>query len=111
MDSELEPAPVGADSPVACTLTTKQAAGQVVEWGDAQRRATHIAPIEGGVRMTFPATMSEEIADLARREGACCSFLTLASNVEGDTLTLDVTAANPDGVAVISLLAGIPLRR
>ncbi|NND76289.1 MAG: hypothetical protein HKN44_14920 [Ilumatobacter sp.] len=101
--------PTGANVPVACTLTTKQAAHQLVEWTDVQRGAEQITPIDGGVRITLPASMTAAVTDLARREGECCAFLTLSTAVDGDTLTLDVVSENPDGLPVISMLAGIPL--
>lgn len=97
------------DTPVACTLTSKQAARQLLEWADVRRHAEHVTPIDGGVRMTLPATMSADVADLARREGACCAFLTITTVVGDGALTLDVTSENPDGLPVISMLAGIAL--
>lgn len=59
--------------------------------------------------MTLPASMTDQVRDLVRREAACCAFLTLDITVEADNLTLEVTAANPEALPVISALAGIPL--
>ena len=109
MVTENETTDVSAHIPVACTLTTKQASRQLLEWSELQHHAVRVTAIDGGVRMTFPATIVAEVEDLERREGACCSFLTIATAVESDMLTLEVTTANPDGLAVISMLAGIPL--
>lgn len=84
-------------------------AGQALEWHDLQHLAIEVAALETGARMTFPATLAAAVEDLARREAACCGFLELTSEVENDLLTLSVTTANPDGLAAISMLAGITL--
>jgi len=59
--------------PIACALTTDEARGQTLEWADLRDRATNVAALGGGVRMTFPASMVDTVEDLARREGAYCA--------------------------------------
>lgn len=98
-----------ANTPVACTLTTKQAASQALEWSDLRGKANSVAPIHAGARMTFPASLAMSVEDLAGRERDCCAFLSITTTVDAETLTMDVTSANPDGLPVIALLAGIPL--
>ena len=98
-----------AGIPIACTLTTEAATEQALEWVDLQDRATEVAALEGGVRMTFPASMVDDVEDLARRESACCAFLTISSSVIDEVLTLDISSQSPEALPVISALAGIPL--
>lgn len=95
--------------PVACTLTTKQAAERTLEWTDLQHRCTSVESIAGGVRMTMPASMAADVRDLARREVDCCSFLVIETAVEADVLTLDITSPNPDALPIISVVSGIEL--
>lgn len=104
-----ETTPARADVPIVCTMPAEQGSQQLLEWSDLQLRAEEVTAVAGGARMTFPATMVDEVADLARREEACCAFLAIITTVEADTLTLEVTAVNPDALPVISVLAGIPL--
>jgi len=108
MDPDIEIAKTGI--PVACTLTTKEAAGQTLEWSDLQARATRIAPLDRGARMTFSASVLDDVEDLIRRERACCAFLTLDTSLNGNLLTLDITSESPDGLAVIQSLAGVTRR-
>lgn len=106
MATENEPSTIPAPRPVACTLSSEAASQQLLEWRQLQRRAQEMAPIEGGVRMTFPATMIDVVEELATREGACCSFLNFVTVVSGDVLSLEVTTAHPDGPSFIGMLAG-----
>lgn len=94
--------------PVACTLTTKQAANQVLEWEELQDHVYERHAIDGGARMTFSATLAPQINDLVKREGECCSFLSITTSVQQQTLTMEVTSANPDAGPVIAKLAGLP---
>jgi len=59
--------------------------------------------------MTLPATMAQEVQGLIKLESECCSFLNLELSIANEHLTLDMTAADPDAIAVISLLAGTDL--
>lgn len=107
MDTEIET--TGADSLILCTLTENEAAEQTLEWVDLQHRANAVAAIDGGVRMTLPASMVDDVADLIRIEAGCCAFLTIETSVVDDVLTLEISSANADALPVISAMAGIPL--
>lgn len=96
--------------PVACTLTTKEAAEQTIEWVHLSERAEHVAMIDRGVRMVFPATMVDGVESLAERERACCAFLEITTSLTGDRLTLDITSADQEGRAVISKIAGLAIQ-
>lgn len=95
--------------PVACTLTTKQAAERTLEWTDLQDRCAGVEIIAGGVRMSMPASMATDVRDLARREVDCCAFLRIETTVEADVLALEITSPNPDALPIISLVSGIEL--
>lgn len=97
-------------SPIACTLGSERAADQLLEWGQLHQHAKAVEPIEHGVRMTFNSDLSEIVNDLARREAACCSFLTISTQTEDGLLRLDVTSENPDAAPVIAMLTGAPER-
>lgn len=93
--------------PIACTLTAGAAQVQVLEWAGLQARATDVSSIEGGVRMTFPASMAESVEDLARRERACCAFLNIATSTVDDKLLLEISTDDPEALPVIHAVAGI----
>ena len=109
MDTTTDIETAGAGVPIACTLTNDDAAKQALEWVDLQHRCSDVAAIESGVRMTLPTSLTDDVADLVRREEGCCAFLTIETSVIGDVLTLDISSPNPDVLPVISALAGIPL--
>lgn len=90
-------------------MGTGDASEQLLGWADLQHRASGVIAIDGGVQMTLPSSMASQVRDLVRREASCCAFLTLDITLDGDCLKLEVTAASPDALPVISLLAGIPL--
>lgn len=94
-------------APVACTLTTKEAAAQVLEWTDLHGRSTGAQATEAGVVMTFPAGMAHAVEDLARREASCCAFLSMRTTVEGDVLSLEISSERLDALPVIDRLAGV----
>lgn len=99
------------ESPIVCTLTTKEAAAQTLEWQDLRSKIIDATAIAGGARMAFPVELVRQVEDLAQREATCCAFLrlTVERDATAETAVLEVTTDNPDGLPVISLLAGIPL--
>jgi hypothetical protein len=99
--------PESTPQPVACTLTTKQAAFQALEWVDLQGRATAVSEIDGGVRIMLPATLADSVEDLASRERACCTFLNIETAIEADQLKVEITSDNPQALPVIEALAGL----
>ncbi len=81
---------------------------QLLEWVDLRMRAISITACESGVVLTFPASLTSKIEDLAEREAACCRFLTLTTTaVTDDELTLKVTSSHDDAAPVIAALTGI----
>ncbi|MEM9468405.1 MAG: hypothetical protein AAGA90_23755 [Actinomycetota bacterium] len=89
--------------PIACTLTTKQAADQLDEWAALRAQARSVEPIDGGVRVVLPSDMEPTARDLAAREAACCAFLTLAVDPVGDDVVVTITGP-ADAQPVIGLI-------
>ncbi len=93
--------------PIACTLTADEARGQTLEWADLRALAAGIVALEGGVRMSFSASMVDAVEDLARRERACCAFLNITTSTVDDTLFLEISTDDPEALPVIHAVAGI----
>jgi hypothetical protein len=91
---------------IVCTLTTRDAAGRVLEWADLRRHAIDVVRIADGVAITLPAHIRAEVDDLAAREAECCRFLSLVTVARGELVELHITTKNPDGRGVIDLVAG-----
>ena len=96
-----------AGIPTACTLDTESAISQKLEWAQLHQHATAVTALDAGVRMTFAASMTDDIEDLAERERRCCSFLSITTYSQNDALALEVTSSDPNVVPLISALAGI----
>lgn len=90
-------------APIACTLTTKEAASQIGEWGALRRQATEVVSIDGGYRMTMPVTTEATVRDLAAREASCCASLSLDVACNDDAVTLTITGP-ADAKPVIDLI-------
>ena len=93
--------------PVACTLTTKDAAAQVVEWSELRRDLLGVERIDGGVEMRFPSSSADAVRYLAAREATCCAFLSLLTTDRDDEVELRITSDAPEASGVIELLAGL----
>ena len=59
---------INIHDPIACWLTTKDAARQGLEWTDLQRHALTARRIDGGIAMTFDAELADRVEDLAALE-------------------------------------------
>lgn len=94
-------------APIACNLTTKDAAAQAVEWVDLSRLADSIEPVPNGVRMAFPVEHSAGVQALARREAECCGFMSLLTTRTPTSILLEITSEHPDAAPVIALLSGL----
>ena len=92
--------------PVVCTLTTKAAASQVIEWGELRDHALRIERVDGGAAMVLPEELADRISDLAAREAKCCAFLTIETSRGGGEMKVVITSVNPDAGPVIDMIAG-----
>ncbi len=93
--------------PIACTLTTADAARQLGEWQQLRRQATEVTTLADGVRMALPVELADTLDDLAAREASCCAFLTIATSRSSGQAVVDITSDQPDALPVISLLVGL----
>lgn len=93
--------------PNACSLTTKNAARQGLEWADLQRQALTVTKIDGGAAMTFDAQLADRLEDLTAREGSCCGFLSITTLRSDNEVRLEMTADNPAARPVIEAMAGL----
>ncbi len=96
-------------TPIVCTMPSGEVPEQLHQWTNLQEWALDVVAIESGVRMTLPASLVQQVRDLADREASCCAFLNLDIELEGQTMSFEVTSPNPDALPVIAALAGIPL--
>ncbi len=94
-------------TPIACTLSHRDAEAQALEWVDLQGLALRTKPLASGARITFPSIYASRIVDLAQREAACCSFLDIVTSRDGDEFVVEITADDPDAIDVIALLTGL----
>ncbi len=101
------------DSPIivprACTLSAADGQAQALEWVDIRGLATSVVAIDSGVRVTFPVSVSSAVEDLAKREAACCTFLTITTATGVDEITLEVITADRDALPELSALAGVEI--
>ncbi len=93
--------------PIVCSLTTKNAARQGLEWIDLQRHALTATKIDGGALMTFDAELADSVEDLAARERSCCGFLSITTLRSDHEVRLEITADNPDAHPLIEAMAGV----
>lgn len=94
-------------TPIACTLTSNDAAAQALEWTDLNKLASAVDSIPTGVRMTFPLDLKTQVEDLARRESECCGFMSLSTSEADGGLALEITSQHPEAAPMISLLCGL----
>ncbi len=94
---------------IHCTFEPRDAAAQVIDWADLRAHATAAGVIENGVRLTFPATMTEALDELVQREASCCSFLTFTVTMTGEDVVLEVESGDPNALPTISLISGVAL--
>ena len=93
-------------APVACTLTTVDAAGQALEWTELRRHALTVERLPDGAAMTFAVERAAAVEDLAAREASCCGFLAITTTRGEEAVRLELTAETEDGRQVIDVLAG-----
>ncbi len=98
---------INIHDPIACSLTTKDAARQGLEWSDLQRRALTATRIDGGAAMSFDAELADSVEDLAAREASCCGFLSITTRRTHGEVRLEITADNPAARPVIEAMAGL----
>ena len=92
---------------IACSISTSDAVAQAVEWSELGQQALTTERLDGGVAMTFNADIAHSVMDLAAREAECCGFLSITTNLTGQTVRLEITSGNPDHRPMIEALVGM----
>ncbi len=92
--------------PIACSVDAGEATDQIGEWRELAARSLSAERIESGFAVNFAASDAAIVEDLARREAACCSFLSIQTVRGGDGIRLVMTSENPDALPVIESLVG-----
>lgn len=92
--------------PIACSLSARESRDQIGEWRALSAHRLTSERIEGGYAVTFDTETAPVVEDLARREAACCAFLTIDAAHTEHGLRLTMTSENPDALPVIELLVG-----
>ena len=91
--------------PVACSISTPEAANQALEWSDLGARLLGFDRLDDGLLLTFPGDMADRVKNLAAREAECCGFLSITTSLSEQTVRLEIKSGNPDHQPVIEELA------
>jgi hypothetical protein len=94
-------------SPICCSLTAEGARAQLSEWARLGAALRAAEPTGDGTILWFEPQVEAELRDLARREGACCSFLDLTVGADGGGLRLEVSSAASARPVIDALVATI----
>ena len=93
--------------PISCSLTTTEATRQLVEWDEIHRYALKTERIDGGVTLTFPIDLADDVEGLAAREATCCGFLEITTIRRADEVRLDIKSSNPAARPFIEAISGV----
>lgn len=101
------PTPERTSVPIACTLSSAEAADRSTVWADLLARVTERQATIEGVRLRLPAEpdVVARAAELAVREAECCAFFSFTVAVDSAGAWLDVAAPH-EGRAVLEALFG-----
>jgi hypothetical protein len=88
--------------PIACTLSSGDQITRRDEWVAMLARATR----RDGNTVTFPRSVTAELADLVAREADCCAFFTFRMTVSHDDLVLEVDAP-PEAEELVTALVSL----
>jgi len=93
--------------PVACSLDHGSAVDQLAEWHALQADVLATERVPNGIRMRLSGELRDAVEDLARREQACCRFLSISIAVDGTEIVVDIVSDQLGAGPVIDLLAGL----
>lgn len=97
-----------SEPPIACSLAGDERGHRLEEWQAVLDHVTERSPIAGGVRLVLDPTASVvEAARLAAAEQTCCPFFAFALTIDGQGMTLAVTAPT-DGQDLLATVFGVP---
>ena len=86
--------------PIACSLGSGDYSARVEEWRDLLAGAPR-SDVDGGIRVTLPASALERAAALAAAEQGCCAFYTIRIDLHGPTFDLTLTAP-PEAASMLA---------
>jgi DNA-binding transcriptional MerR regulator len=91
---------------IACTLATEHLESRVTDWQALASQALGRDPVDGGVRLRFPAgaALAGEVARLAAAEQACCTFFAFTVHIGPSGTDLEVRAPAEAMEVVIALV-------
>jgi hypothetical protein len=90
--------------PIACTLSSEDAQGQLDEWGALRDLCRRVESTPSGAAMWFDHTADAMLRAVVQKEAACCSFLHLAVRSDDDLIRLDIASDQAAAQPVIALL-------
>ena len=90
--------------PIACTLSSEDAQGQLDEWGALRDFCRRVENSPFGAAMWFDHAADALLRAVVQKEAACCSFLRLAVTSDGDLIRLDIASNQAAAQPVIALL-------
>ncbi|MBV9846484.1 MAG: MerR family transcriptional regulator, partial [Kutzneria sp.] len=102
------PTPAAAEPetpPIACTLSGDGQAGRIHHWRQLLAHAVNRQAIDHGLRITLPAALTGQVAELAAAEQQCCAFFDLVLHLTGGQLRLEVRAPD-DASALLTEIFG-----
>ena len=94
--------------PVVCTLTPAQFVHRGSAWRTIVQTTTRAQECPGGYVLTFDRDERRlaKLVELVASEQACCEWMNL-DLVQGDEVTLTMTADSVEGAAVIQAMLGV----
>jgi hypothetical protein len=90
--------------PIACTLSSDEAQGQLDEWGALRGLCRRVETSPFGATMWFDPAADAMLRAVVQKEAACCSFLHLAVTSDDDLIRLDIASDQAAAQPVIALL-------
>jgi hypothetical protein len=96
--------------PIACSLSSADARGQLDEWRDllagAATESRRVSPTQLLIRLEDEFTDFGALVDLARREKACCPFFDFSLRIDADAVRLALSVP-VDGAPVLDTFAAL----
>ncbi|MEM9135676.1 MAG: hypothetical protein AAF962_01885 [Actinomycetota bacterium] len=95
-----------SEPPAGCTLPAAELPERLREWAALRGRAAEVVALDDGVRLRLPPAAAAEAEDLAERERTCCSFLDIATEVDDESVAVEIRSPDPAHRPIIDILIG-----
>ncbi|HUJ67861.1 MAG TPA: hypothetical protein VLX59_20120 [Acidimicrobiales bacterium] len=96
--------------PIACSLSSADARGQLYEWRDllagAATEGRRVSPTQLLIRLGDEFTDFAALVDLVRREKACCPFFDFSLRIDVDAVRLVISVPEA-GAPVLDTFAAL----